>query len=290
MRYAFNRNYSGLWPIRWLCDLLDVHPSGYYAWRQQPKSRRQKTDDRLTGLIKQFWLESGGVYGYRKIHEDLREYGEWCGPNKAHRLMRLAGLKAQVGYRKPRHRGGAAHIVVPNRLQRRFATMAPDDTWVTDITHFRTHEGWLYLAVVVDLFSRKVVGWSMQSRITKELVLNALLMAVWRRNPKSKVMVHSDQGSQYTSHDWQSFLKDNNLEGSMSRRGNCHDNAVAESFFQLLKREQIKRKTYTTREEARTDVFDYIEMFYNARRRHGFNNQLSPVEYEKQYKMRLESV
>lgn len=144
--------------------------------------------------------------------------------------------------------------------------------------------------MVVDLFSRKVVGWSMQSRITKELVLNALLMAVWRRNPKSKVMVHSDQGSQYTSHDWQSFLKDNNLEGSMSRRGNCHDNAVAESFFQLLKRERIKRKTYTTREEARTDVFDYIEMFYNARRRHGFNNQLSPVGYEKQYKMRLESV
>lgn len=269
MRYAFIRNYSGLWPIRWLCDLLDVHPSGYYAWRQQPKSRRQKTDDRLTGLIKQFWLESGGVYGYRKIHEDLREYSEWCGPNKVHQLMRLAGLKAQVGYRKPRHRGGAAHIVVPNRLQRRFATMAPDDTWVMDITHIRTHEGWLYLAVVVDLFSRKVVGWSMQSRITKELVLNALLMAVWRRNPKSKVMVHSDQDSQYTSHDWQSFLKDKNLEGSMSRRGNCHDNAVAENFFQLLKRERIKRKTYTTREEARTDVFDYIEMFYNARRRHG---------------------
>jgi putative transposase len=290
VRYAFIRNYSGLWPIRWLCDLLDVHPSGYYAWRRQPKSRRQKTDDRLTGLIKQFWLESGGVYGYRKIHEDLREYGERCGPNKVHRLMRLAGLKAQVGYRKPRHRGGAANIVVPNRLQRRFATMAPNDAWVTDITHIRTHEGWLYLAVVVDLFSRKVVGWSMQSRITKELVLNALLMAVWRRNPQSKVMVHSDQGSQYTSHDWQSFLKDNNLEGSMSRKGNCHDNAVAESFFQLLKRERIKRKTYSTREEARTDVFDYIEMFYNARRRHSFNNQKSPVEYEKQYKMRLESV
>ena len=127
-------------------------------------------------------------------------------------------------------------------------------------------------------------------RITKELVLNALLMAVWRRNPKSKVMVNSDQGSQYTSHDWQSFLKDNNLESSMSRMGNCHDNAVAESFFQLLKRERIKRKTYTTREEAKTDVFDYIEMFYNARRRHGFNNQLSPVEYERQYKMRLGSV
>ena len=168
--------------------------------------------------------------------------------------------------------------------------MSPDEVWVTDITHIRTHEGWLYLAVVVDLLSRKVIGWSMHSRITKELALNALLMAVWTRNPESRVMVHSDQGSQYTSHDWQSFLKDNGLEGSMSRRGHCHDNAVAESFFQLLKRERIKQKVYSRREDARRDIFDYIEMFYNVRRRHGFNNQLSPVEYEKQYKTRLESV
>ena len=195
-----------------------------------------------------------------------------------------------MGYRKPRHKGGRVSIVSPNRLQRQFTTMSPDEVWVTDITHIRTHEGWLYLAVVVDLFSRKVIGWSMHSRITKELVLNALLMAVWRRNPESRVMVHSDQGSQYTSYDCQSFLKDNDLEGSMSRRGRCHDNAVAESFFQLLKRERIKRKTYSTREDARSDVFDYIEMFYNVRRRHGFNNQLSPIEYEKQYKTRLESV
>ena len=130
----------------------------------------------------------------------------------------------------------------------------------------------------------------MQSRITKELALNALLMAVWRRKPKSKLMVHSDQGSQYTSDDWQSFLKDNNLEGSKSRKDNCHDNVVAESFFQLLKRERVRRHVYATREEARSDVFDYIEMFYNARRRHGFNNQLSPIEYEEQYEKRLSSV
>jgi len=204
--------------------------------------------------------------------------------------MRIAGLKAQVGYRKPRHKGGRVSIVSPNRLQRQFTTMRPDKVWVTDITHIRTHEGWLYLAVVVDLLSRKVIGWSMHSRITKELALNALLMAVWTRNPESRVMVHSDQGSQYTSHDWQSFLKDNGLEGSMSRRGHCHDNAVAESFFQLLKRERIKQKVYSRREDARRDIFDYIEMFYNVRRRHGFNNQLSPVEYEKQYKTSLESV
>jgi putative transposase len=144
--------------------------------------------------------------------------------------------------------------------------------------------------VVIDLYSRRVVGWSMQSRIKKELVLNALLMAVWRRKPSAKVTVHSDQGSQYTSYDWQAFLKDNNLEASMSRRGNCHDNAVAESFFQLLKRERIKRHIYASRNAARADVVDYIEMFYNSKRRHGFNNLLSPVEYEKRFTERLVSV
>ena len=156
--------------------------------------------------------------------------------------MRIAGLKAQVGYRKPRHKGGRVSIVSLNRLQRQFTTMSPDEVWVIDITHIRTHEGWLYLAVVVDLFSRKVIGWSMHSCITKEMVLNALLMAVWRRNPESRVMVHSDQGSQYTSHDCQSFLKDNDLEGSMSRRGRCHDNAVAESFFHCLSENESNRK------------------------------------------------
>jgi len=290
VRYAFIRTHSHVWPVRLLCRLLDVHPSGYYAWRNMTRSKRRVADDRLTVLIKQFWLDSGAVYGYRKIHQDLREFGEGCGPNRVHRLMQLAELKAQVGYRKPRHKGGRVSIVYPKRLQRQFTTMSPDEVWVTDVTHIRRHEGWLYMAVVIDLSYRKVVGWSMHSRITKELVLNALLMAMWRRNPQNKVMVHSDQGSQYTSHDWQSFLKDNGLEGSMSRRCNCHDNAVAESFFQLLKRERIKRKTYSTREDARSDVFDYMEMFYNVRRRHGFNNLLSPVEYEKQYQTRLERV
>jgi putative transposase len=268
----------------------ELHSSGYYAWLQKPRSKRAVSDERLSGLIKQFWLESGGVYGYRKIYSDLREHGEHCGENRVYRLMRAAGLRAQVGYRRPRHTSGVASIIAPNRLQRQFNTATPNEAWVTDITHIRTHEGWLYLAVVLDLFSRKIIGWSMQSRITKEVVLDALLMAVWRRNPTSAVTVHSDQGSQYTSHDWQSFLKTHGLEGSMSRRGNCHDNAVAESFFQLLKRERIRRKIYTTRNEARSDVFDYIEVFYNTRRRHGSNNQLSPVEYEERYQQRLASI
>ena len=154
---------------------------------------------------------------------------------------------------------------------------------VTDITYIRTHEGWLYLAVVIDLFSRLVVGWSMKSRITTDLVLDALLMALLRRNPKNKVLMHSDQGSQYTSHEWQTFLKHHNLESSMSRRGNCHDNAVAESFFQLLKRERIKKKIYLSRDEAKSDIFEYIEMFYNSKRRHGSIGQCSPLEYEKNH-------
>ena len=204
--------------------------------------------------------------------------------------MQAAGLRAQVGYRRPGHRSGQPSVVAPNHLQRAFDVNTPNEAWVTDITYIRTHEGWLYLAVVLDLFSRHVVGWSMQSRITKELVLDALLMAVWRRKPSSTVMVHSDQESQYTSQDWQDFLKVHGLEASMSRREICNDNAVAESFFQLLKRERIKRQVYATRDEARTEIFDYIEMFYNARRRHSFNDQLSPLEYEKRYQERLGSV
>ena len=291
MRYAFIKAQSAVWPVRRLCWLLEVHPSGYYAWRKAPRSKRARANERLLGLIKQFWLESGGVYGYRKVHTDLRDHGERCGKHRVHRLMRGAGMRAQVGYRRrPRQRQGPVSAVAPNRLQQQFTTQEPNVVWVTDITHIRTHEGWLYLAVVLDLFSRRVVGWSMQPRITREIVLDALLMAIWRRKPTTSVMVHSDQGSQYTSHDWQAFLKQHGLEGSMSRRGNCYDNAVAESFFQLLKRERIRRRIYTTREEARSDVFDYIEVFYNARRRHGSNNQLSPVEYEKQYLERLGSV
>ncbi|EOK0018947.1 IS3 family transposase, partial [Shigella flexneri] len=289
LRYAFIRDNSCCWPVRLLCRVLDVHPSGFYAWLQQPHSQRHQADLRLTGQIKQFWLESGCVYGYRKIHLDLRDSGQQCGVNRVWRLMKRVGIKAQVGYRSPRARKGEASIVSPNRLQRQFNPDAPDERWVTDITYIRTHEGWLYLAVVVDLFSRKIIGWSMQSRMTKDIVLNALLMAVWRRNPEKQVLVHSDQGSQYTSHEWQSFLKSHGLEGSMSRRGNCHDNAVAESFFQLLKRERIKKKIYGTREEARSDIFDYIEMFYNSKRRHGSSEQMSPTEYENQYYQRLGS-
>ena len=266
-----------------MCRVLGVQRSGFYAWRRRPHSDRQREDQRLLGLIKQAWLESGTVYGYRKITDDLRDLGERCGKHRVARLMKGEGLRAQVGYgRRPRPRGGQVSTVAPNRLDRRFDVSAPNTHWVTDITYIRTHEGWLYLAVVLDLYSRQVVGWAMQGRMQADLVLQALLSAVWRRKPTPGLMLHSDQGSQFTGAEWQAFLKAHGIVCSMSRRGNCHDNAVAESFFQLLKRERIKRKIYLTRDAARSDVFDYIEMFYNPKRRHGSNGGVSPVEFERQ--------
>lgn len=291
MRYAFIREQQAQHSVRRLCQMMAVHPSGYYAWLACPCSRRGRENEVLLGHIKHAWLESGGVYGYRKIQSDLHALGIACGKHRVHRLMRREGLRSQTGYRRrPSPRGGRPSMVAPNRLQQQFNVDAPNRAWVTDITYIRTHEGWLYLAVVIDLFSRQVIGWSMQSRIDRELVLDALLMAVWRRRPVAEVIVHSDQGSQFGSYDWQSFLKEHGLVASMSRRGNCHDNAVAESFFQLLKRERIRRKIYPDRAAARQDVFEYIEMFYNPVRRHGHTGKLSPIEFERRHTTRLESV
>lgn len=196
---------------------MQVHPSGYYAWLRQPQSPRSLDDPRLIGVITASWQESGGVYGYRKISADLRDLGEQCGKHRVARLMRLAGLRSQTGYRRRRSfYGGRPIVTAPNHLDRQFAVTEPNRVWVTDITHIRTHEGWLYLAAVLDLFSRQVVGWSMGARMDRELAINALLMAVWRRKPDQEVLVHSDQGSQFSSYDWQDLLRAHNLKPSMS--------------------------------------------------------------------------
>lgn len=271
-------------PISAMCRVLAVHRSGFHAWLNRPKSPRQVEDERLLAKVKQFWLESGCVYGYRNIAVDLKESGESCGKNRVHRLMKLAGIQSNRGYRRhPGFKGGKVSNVAPNTLDREFSVEAPNKVWVTDFTYIRTYEGWLYVCIVLDLYSRQIIGWSMTSRPQAELVINALLMAIWRRQPASRVMVHSDQGVQYRSDDWKKFLQHNNLEISMSRRGNCHDNAVAESFFSLLKTERVKRKIYKTRNEAKADIFNYIEMFYNPIRRHGSNNRVSPKIFEESY-------
>ena len=279
------------YPITLMCAVLEVHRSGFYAWLAEPQCQRDKEDRYLLSFIKQYWLESGCIYGYRKIYKDLRAAGERCGKNRVWRLMRGAQIASQRGYKKRNYySSGETSVVAPNLLNRAFNVEAPNTVWVTDITYIRTYEGWLFLAVVIDLFSRQVIGWSMSKRINADLVLDALTMACWRRKPNQEVIVHSDQGSQYTSDDWISLLASNGLTASMSRKGNCHDNACAESFFSLLKRERIRRKVYATREAAKADIFNYIEMFYNPVRRHGYNDGLSPMEFENIYFKKLVSV
>lgn len=254
-------------------------------------SARAREDGRLTGLINQFWIESGFAYGYRNILRNVRDTGEHVGKHRVYRLMRLTGIKAKRGYKThPGFKGGQVSSVPPNTLNGAFDVEKPNTHWVTDFTCVRTHEGWLYVTVVIDLFSRQVIGWSMKSNPRAELVSDALLMALWRRKPKNKVLVHSDQGVPYTCSDWTRFLRDRNLGASMSRRENCHDNAMAESFFSLLKTERIKRKIYPTRNEARADIFNYIELFANPVRHHGNNDGLSPNAIERRYFKELSAV
>ncbi len=264
-----------------MCQLLGVARSGFYQWLHKPVSSRTKEDERLLELIRDSYSASHGIYGSPRICLDLREIGERCSKHRVARIMKNHQIKAIRGYRAPMKIVGRPSLISSNQLNREFTVDRPDHFWVTDITYIRTWQGWLYLAVVVDLFSRKVVGWSMKPSLAKEIVLDALLMAVWRRRPKQRVLIHSDQGSQYGSDDWMRFCKNHNLEPSMSRRGNCWDNAVAESFFSSLKKERIKKRIYKTREMARADVFDYIEMFYNKIRRHSHLGGVSPEVFER---------
>jgi putative transposase len=272
--------HHGQFRLSSMCRVLRIQRSGYYAWKAKPKSDRTVADEALLGTIKQSFENSQGIYGSPRVHRDLHEEGIRCGEKRVARLMSQAQLRSVRGYKRPRYKVGMPATTAPNRLQREFTVAQPDQAWVTDITYIRTYEGWLYLTVVIDLYSRLVVGWSMSSSMATELVLDALMMAVWRRRPKTPVMIHSDQGSQFGSDDFNRWCKDNRLVPSMSRRGNCWDNAVAESFFSSLKKERVKRRIYATREDARSDVFDYIEGFYNRVRRHSHLDQLSPMDFE----------
>lgn len=247
----------------------------------KPISDREQENNRLLRLIRDSYAASRDVYGARRVFGDLREAGESCGKHRVARLMRAHKIKALRGYKAPRPIAGRPSIIAPNHLNREFTVEAPNKAWVTDITYIRTWQGWLYLAVVVDLYARKVVGWSMKPTLARELALDALLMALWQRKPKGRVIVHPDQGSQYGSDDWERFCAANNLEPSMSRRGNCWDNAVAESFFSSLKKERIRKRIYKTRDMARADVFDYIEVFYNRTRRHSHLGGVSPEAFER---------
>ncbi|MGU3448313.1 IS3 family transposase [Enterobacteriaceae bacterium C34A] len=280
LKYRFINEHRTVWGVMTMCRVLNVARAGFYAWLHNPVSARDKDNQRLLMLIRDSYSLSGGVYGYRRVHDDLNEIGETCGKNRVGRIMQLNRIKAVRGYKAPRRIAGRPSIVAPNRVQRQFTVVRANQVWVTDITYIRTWQGWLYLAVVIDLFARNVVGWSMKPTLSRELALDALMMAVWRRKPDGEVIVHSDQGSQYGSDDWQRFCRANHLAPGMSRRGNCWDNAVAESFFSSLKKERIRKRIYKTRDLARADIFDYIEVFYNRARRHSHLGGVSPEAFE----------
>lgn len=279
LKYAFIKTHRREFDTAMMCRLLDVSRSGFYEWLRHPLSDRAVEDQRLLDLIRASYTASHGVYGAPRIFLDLREAGETCSKHRVARIMRVNHIKARHGYRTPRYARGPTSLLTPNTLQRCFTAQRPNTAWATDITYVRTWEGWLYLAVVIDLYSRRIVGWSTKPTMTQELVLDAILMAVRRRKPQH-VLIHSDQGSQFGSDAWRRFCLAHHLEPSMSRRGNCWDNAVAESFFSSLKKERIKKRIYKTRAIAKAEIDEYIETFYNHTRRHSHLSGVSPEAFE----------
>ena len=284
MRYDFIRSHREEYRLIRLCDALEVSPSGYYDWLDRPESNRTRKNKVLTERIKHSHQQSREIYGSPKIHKDLMADGETCGVNRVARLMNLADIKSKMA-RKFVVTTDSKNTMqpAPDLLRRRFTVDKHDEAWVSDTTFIATREGWLYLAIILDLFSRQVIGWSMSTKNNAELVQDALTMAVWRRGKVNDVIVHSDQGSTYASSSYQQQLSENNLRCSMSRKGECLDNAVAESFFGSLKNELVYHEDYRTRSEAKQSIFEYIEVFYNRKRRHAFLNYMTPVEYEEKY-------
>ena len=284
MRFGFVAKHRGIWPVNLMCEALGVSLGGFYAWLTRPRSERNRRDEQLGGLIRQSFVLSDRTYGARRVWHDVLAQGQSCGLHRIERLMRALGLRS-----RPRRRGlpkdrGERSAVAANVLDRQFQADGPNQKWVADFTYIWTAEGWLYTAAVLDLYSRRIVGWSMQASMTSQLVVDAWMMAVWRRGKPVSLLHHSDQGSQYTSAHFQGLLQEQGITCSMSRAGEVWDNSAMESFFSSLKTERTARKVYRTRDQARADVFDYIERFYNPRRRHSTLGYLSPVQFEEAQK------
>jgi len=284
MIFRFMRDHQAEFPIAIMCCVFQVSRSGYYAWSKRPESMRSRENLELAQEIAEIHRESNGIYGSPKVHGELRRRGKQHGKNRIARLMRKDGLYAKTR-RKFRVTTDSNHgqPVAPNLLNREFNPARPNQAWVSDITYIRTAEGWLYLAVVMDLYSRTIIGWSMANRMTRQLVMDALVLAAKRRNPPSGLLHHSDRGSQYASEDFQELLLKYGMICSMSRTGNCWDNAPAESFFGILKRELVFHNRYQSRAQARQSIFDYIERFYNRRRIHASLGYVTPSEFEELY-------
>jgi len=282
MRYRFVRDQAVEFPVAAICRVLDVSRSGYYRWFCRPLSRRRIDDVRLLVEIRAEFKASKNTYGRDRMKLALRDKGILCGRNRVVRLMKKDGLKPrQVKKFKATTNSNHSLPVSENLLNRDFTADRPNSKWVADITYVRTREGWLYLAVVIDLYSRFVVGWAMSERMTRGLAMDALKMAIWRRKPGRGLLHHSDRGVQYASHDYQALLKQHGIICSMSRKGNCWDNAVAESFFHTLKTELVYHGNYETRREAKQEIFEYMEVFYNRRRLHSALGYKNPSDFER---------
>ena len=292
MRFQFIKDHLDEFPVIRMCQELGVSPSGYYAWLHRPPSAREMANRELLEKIEAVFEESDQTYGSPRVHRALKAQGVAVGRNRVARLMRLRSLQAkQVRRFRATTKRNKTHRAAPNRLKRDFSADAPDRKWLADITYIPTLEGWLYLAAILDLFSRRIVGWAMADRMTTELTLRALRMAIRQRRPDPGLIHHSDQGSQYTDSRYQAELKAHKIQPSMNSVGTWYDNAPMESFFGTLKRERVHHIVYRTRDEASPDVFYYIEGFYNRRRLHSSLDYLSPEAHEqlyhKQHELRL---
>jgi putative transposase len=283
MKYQFMKDHSGEFPVKKMAEVLNISNSRYYSWLRNPYYKIRKDHD-IGKRIVDIFKTKKKLYGSPRIHSELKDEGINCGHNRVAKIMRKKGLKARIKKKfKATTDSNHDYPVAPNILNRNFTTYEPNKAWVSDITYIWTYEGWLYLCVIIDLFARKVIGWSMSENIDSVLVKDAFNMALINRTPGKGLIFHSDRGVQYASYDFQKLLKDNFVIQSMSRKGNCWDNACAESFFSTLKNEEVFCKIYRTRKEARSSIFEFIEIFYNRFRKHSFLDYMSPENYERKW-------
>ena len=281
MRSRAIYQHRSQYPVRMMCRAMGVSRSGYYDWVGRPESARAQRHRELTEKIRYFHQASRDTYGAPRIRKDFLESGEQIGENTVALLMQRAGIVPKTVRKFRATTDSRKTVPAPNHLERQFTVGQPNQRWVSDITFIPTREGWLYLAVIIDLYSRAVIGWAMHNRMKTELVTDALRMALMRRKVRSPLLLHSDQGSQYAAADYRAMLAENGIECSMSRKGNCWDNAVAESFFHTLKTELVHHEDYRNRTEAKASIFEYIEVFYNRQRRHSHLGQMAPLVFEK---------
>ena len=282
MKYQFIDRYRSVYRVEKMCRILNISRSSYYTWKTRGKSMRYKVNEALVFEIKLSFEKNRKTYGSPRITAELRAKGIRCGENRVARLMRINGIVAKTK-RRFKATTDSKHTlpVAENVINQNFTAERPNEVWASDITYIWTKEGWLYLAVILDIFNRKIVGWAMNSRITKDLVIKAFIMAVKRHNTKPGVLFHSDRGSQYASDDFRKLLETHKFIQSMSGTGNCYDNAIVETFFHTLKTELVYFERYETRREARQSIFEYIEIFYNRIRRHSSLGYVSPVDFER---------